>query len=117
VQEDDPEKRSGSQLSDATGVPPTAIYGDVEGFEKQNKPHSVPLSSATTSIIATYILSHPMAARVSHDILASSTLLPCGHPASSKSFLERIHNAMNLAVRPLPREARHIAFPDIPSPT
>src|SRR6266478_6010837 len=66
----DPEQASRSlELEEASGVPATSIYGDVDGFERQ---HKAAMGSAIISDnvhIADYLNSHPMAPRLSHDDL------------------------------------------------
>lgn len=68
AQDDEPDQAARAmELEKATGVPATAIYGDLEGFERQNR---AALGSGIVSdneYIADYLNSHPMAARVSHD--------------------------------------------------
>ncbi len=68
----DPEQAAESiDLADSTGVPSTAIYGDLDGFKRA---HKAALGSAIISdneYIADYLNSHPMAARVSHDDLGA----------------------------------------------
>src|SRR6266446_5825423 len=69
---DDPDEAAEAlDLSDSTGVPSTAIYGDLDGFKRA---HKAALGSAIISdneYIADYLNSHPMAARVSHDDLGA----------------------------------------------
>lgn len=70
AQDADPEQASRAlELSDATGVPSTAIYGDVDGFEKQNKAQMGSAIVQGNPYIADYLASHPMAPRISHDDL------------------------------------------------
>lgn len=70
VMDSDPEQAARSvELGDATGVPPTAIYGDVEGFEAQHKAQLGSSIIGGNQHIADYLNSHPMAPRVSHDDL------------------------------------------------
>jgi len=57
------------ELSQATGVPSTAIYGDIDGFERQHKAALGSSIIGDNFHIADYLNSHPMAARVSHDDL------------------------------------------------
>ena len=60
--EDDPEKAARAvELSEASGVPPTVIYSDVDQF---NKTYKAGLASSIVSKnqhIQDYIASHPMA--------------------------------------------------------
>src|SRR6266436_238770 len=96
----DPEQAARSlELEEASGVPATSIYGDVDGFERQ---HKAAMGSAIISDnvhIADYLNSHPMAPRLSHDDLGqldtASQAISNLHP---KSFLERIHNALSLGL-------------------
>src|SRR5258708_1177954 len=117
VQEDDPEKAARAlTLSDATGVPPTAIYGDVEGFERQNKAALGSAIIGDNFHIADYINSHPMAARVSHDDLGqldvASRAITRLHP---ESFLQRVHNAIDPSrLLRAPEDIAKIAYPDDP---
>src|SRR6185312_11625168 len=84
------------ELGNATGVPSTAIYGDLDGFERQNK---AALGSAVIGDnlhIADYLNSHTMAARVSHDDLgqldaASQSITALGQP----SALHRLHQMLD----------------------
>ncbi len=70
VQDEDPEQAARAlELGRVTGVPPTAIYGDVDGFERQSKAALGSAIIGDNFHIADYINSHPMAARVSHDDL------------------------------------------------
>jgi len=68
----DPEQAARAvDLSSSTGVPSTAIYGDLDGFERA---HKAALGSAIISdneYIADYLNSHPMAPRISHDDLGA----------------------------------------------
>jgi hypothetical protein len=68
----DPEQAARAvDLSASTGVPSTAIYGDLDGFERA---HKAALGSAIISdneYIADYLNSHPMAPRISHDDLGA----------------------------------------------
>src|SRR6266702_1885829 len=68
----DPDQAAESiDLADSTGVPSSAIYGDLDGFKRA---HKVALGSAIISdneYIADYLNSHPMAPRVSHDDLGA----------------------------------------------
>jgi len=57
------------ELSQATGVPSTAIYGDIDGFERQHKAALGSSIIGDNFHIADYLNSHPLAARVSHDDL------------------------------------------------
>src|SRR5882672_12087160 len=118
VQEDDPEKAARAlTLSDATGVPPTAIYGDVDGFEKQNKAALGSQIIGDNFHIADYINSHPMAARVSHDDLGQLDIASRAVTRlQPESFLERIHNAIEPS-QYLPKIGQRlgeVAFPDDP---
>src|SRR5712664_2836674 len=91
----DPEEaRRSLELEEATGVPATAIFGDVDAFERQNKAAMGSSIIADNIHIADYINSHPMAPRLSHDDLGqldtASQSMSNLHP---KSFLERVHGA------------------------
>src|SRR6266403_892119 len=66
----DPEQAARSlELEEATGVPATAIFGDVDNFERQNKAAMGSGIIADNVHIADYLNSHPMAPRLSHDDL------------------------------------------------
>src|SRR5712692_4624800 len=70
VLDEDPEAAARAlTLSSATGVPSTAIYGDIDGFERQNKAALGSAIIGDNFHIADYLNSHPMAPRVSHDDL------------------------------------------------
>lgn len=92
--DDDPEQAARSiDLSDATGVPATAIYGDVDGFERT---HRATLGSQIINDnenIVSYINSHPLAAKISHDDLGqldnvSQSLEGIGHKSALQKWLE-----------------------------
>src|SRR5712664_423010 len=107
--DDDPEQAARSlELEEATGVPATAIFGDVDAFERQNKAAMGSSIIADNVHIADYLNSHPMAPRLSHDDLGqldtASQAISNLHP---KSFLERVHEALSLG---LPERA----FPEDP---
>src|SRR5882672_12352123 len=68
--DDDPEQASRSlELEEASGVPATAIFGDVDTFERQHKAAMGSSIIAENVHIADYLNSHPMAPRLSHDDL------------------------------------------------
>lgn len=70
AQDDDPDQAARAiELSDATGDPATAIYGDVEGYEKQHKTALGGQIISDNKFIANWLNSHPMAPSVSHDDL------------------------------------------------
>src|SRR5713226_8855592 len=92
--DDDPEQAARAiDLSDATGVPSTTIYGDVDGFERT---HNATLGSQIINDnehIVDYINSHPLAARVSHDDLGqldnvSQSLEGIGQKSRLQKWLE-----------------------------
>lgn len=97
--DDDPEQAARSvELSDASGVPATAIYGDVDGFERS---HKAALSSqiiAGNSYIADYLNSHPMAPRISNDDLGQldNASRAIGN-IPEKSTLQKLHEALGVA--------------------
>jgi hypothetical protein len=65
--DDDPDKAARAlELEKATGVPSTAIYGDVEGFEAQHKAALAGDIVRNNPVIASFINSHPLAAAVSN---------------------------------------------------
>src|SRR6266446_145562 len=66
----DPEQAARSiDLSQATGVPSSTIYGDVDNFERQHKAQLGGEIVNNNAYIADYLNSHPMAPRLSHDDL------------------------------------------------
>src|SRR6266478_1519352 len=66
----DPEQAARSlELEEASGVPATAIFGDVDTFERQHKAAIGSSIIADNIHIADYFNSHPMAPRLSHDDL------------------------------------------------
>src|SRR6267142_4989625 len=68
--DDDPEQAARSlELEEASGVPATAIFGDVDTFERQHKAAMGSSIIAENVHIADYLNSHPMAPRLSHDDL------------------------------------------------
>jgi len=68
--DDDPEQAARSlELEEASGVPATAIFGDVDTFERQHKAAIGSSIIADNVHIADYLNSHPMAPRLSHDDL------------------------------------------------
>src|SRR6266850_3976189 len=68
--DDDPEQAARSlELEEASGVPATAIFGDVDTFERQHKAAMGSAIIADNVHIADYLNSHPMAPRLSHDDL------------------------------------------------
>src|SRR5882724_1289469 len=70
VLDDDPEQAARSlELEEASGVPATAIFGDVDTFERQHKAAMGSSIIADNVHIADYLNSHPMAPRLSHDDL------------------------------------------------
>jgi hypothetical protein len=71
-QDADPEQAAESvDLASETGVPSTAIYGDLDGFKRAHKAQLGAQIIGENSYIADYLNSHPMAARVSHDDLGA----------------------------------------------
>jgi hypothetical protein len=108
--DDDPEQAARSlELSEATGVPSTAIFGDLEGFERQNKAALGSQIISDNHYIADYLNSHPMAPRVSHDDLGqldiASRSIDRLHP---QSYLQRMRGALGVG------RLSEIAFPDDP---
>ena len=68
--DDDPETAArAAELSSATGVPSSAIYGDVDGFERNHKAALGSEIIAGNGFIAGYLNSHPLAPRISNDDL------------------------------------------------
>src|SRR5882724_958634 len=68
--DDDPEQAARSlELEEASGVPATAIFVDVDTFERQHKAAMGSSIIADNAHIADYLNSHPMAPRLSHDDL------------------------------------------------
>lgn len=70
--DEDPEQAARAvELSESSGIPPTAIYGDVEGFERTYKAALSSQLIQNNPILANYLNSHPMAPRLSHDDLGN----------------------------------------------
>lgn len=66
--EADPEKAARSlELSQATGTPASAIYGDVESFERQHKSQMAGDIVRNNAFISDYVTQNQMAARLSND--------------------------------------------------
>src|SRR6266851_3920789 len=92
--DDDPEQAARAiDLSDATGVPSTTIYGDVDGFERTHKATLGSQIIDDNEHIVDYINSHPLAARVSHDDLGqldnvSQSLEGIGQKSRLQKWLE-----------------------------
>lgn len=64
----DPEEAARAlQLSGDTGVDSQAIYGDVEGFEKQHKAQLAQQLIRGNPLLQEYVNSHPLAGTVSND--------------------------------------------------
>lgn len=71
-EDNDAEKaRRAIELSKATGVSPNAIYGDVEGFERQHKGTLASEIVRKNPNLAEYMLDDPMNARLSLDDLGN----------------------------------------------
>jgi hypothetical protein len=91
---EDPETAARAvDLSDATGVPASAIYGDVDGFERQHKAALGAGIISDNEHIADYLNSHPMAPRISHDDLGalddvSRSLAPVGDESRLQKWLK-----------------------------
>src|SRR5713226_9096925 len=92
--DDDPEQAARAiDLSDATGVPSTIIYGDVDGFARTHKATLGSQIIGDNEHIVDYINSHPLAARVSHDDLGqldnvSQSLEGIGQKSRLQKWLE-----------------------------
>ncbi len=92
--DDDPEQAARAiDLSDATGVPSTTIYGDVDSFERTHKATLGSQIIGDNEHIVDYINSHPLAARVSHDDLGqldnvSQALEGIGQKSRLQKWLE-----------------------------
>lgn len=72
AQDDDPEQAARAlELSDATGDPATAIYGDIDGYEKAHKAALGGQIISDNQFVANWLNSHPMAPRVAHDDLGA----------------------------------------------
>lgn len=97
-QDDDPETAARSlDLAEASGIPATAIAGDLDGFERQ---HKAALGSSIVSSnihIADYLNSHPMAPRLSHDDLGQLDIASQAMgKVQEKSGLQRVHEALKI---------------------
>lgn len=96
--DDDPESAARSlDLSEATGVPATAISGDLDGFERQHKAALGSSIVANNNHIADYLNSHPMAPRLSHDDLGQLDIASQSiSKLHEKSNLQRFHEALQI---------------------
>jgi hypothetical protein len=66
--DEDPDKAQRAiDLSKATGVAPTSIYGDLEEFERQHKAVLASDIVANNPHLSDYVQSNPMAPRISND--------------------------------------------------
>lgn len=87
------------ELEKTTGVPATAINGDLESFERQHKSELAGGLIKGNQHLADYILSHPMAAQVSNDdygnldiasramdLLKHSPILPGAHVLADPEY-------------------------------
>ncbi len=96
--DDDPESAARAiELGQSSGVPASAIYGDVEGFERQ---HKAALGSGIIGDnyhIAAYLNSHPLASRLSHDDLGQlDTASQAISAIPEKTMLQRAHDALKI---------------------
>lgn len=90
--DDDPEEASRAiELGQATGIPSSAIHGDVEGFERRHKAMLAQQILNDNPYLQEYINSHPLAAKVSNDDLANldNVSQKVGFLNSGKSILEK----------------------------
>jgi Large polyvalent protein associated domain 22 len=72
AQDDDPASAAESvDLSNDTGVPASAIHGDLDGFKRLHKTALGSTIINDNQYIAEYLNSHPLAASVSHDDLGN----------------------------------------------
>lgn len=68
--DDDPDQAARAiELGDSAGVPAEAVYPDVDGFERAYKSNLSANLIQGNPHLAEYLLSHPMAPKVSHDDL------------------------------------------------
>jgi hypothetical protein len=104
--EDDPEQAARAvELSDSSGVPASAIYGDVDGFEAQHKAALGAHIIANNLHIADYLNSHPMAPKLSNDDLgqldkasqAISNIKPKSWAQEATDWLKAEHPGSELA--------------------
>lgn len=70
--DDDPEQATRAiELGDSSGAPASAIYPDVEGFERAYKSTLASNLIQNNPKLSEYLLSHPMASKISHDDLGA----------------------------------------------
>lgn len=70
--DDDPDDAARAvELSNSTGVPATAIHGDLEGFERQHQAILASQIVGQNPALQAYINSHPLAATISKDDLGT----------------------------------------------
>lgn len=87
--DDDPETAARSlDLAEATGIPATAISGDLDGFERQHKATLGSSIVASNNHITDYLNSHPMAPRLSHDDLGQLDI--------ASQSISKLHEKSNL---------------------
>lgn len=102
--EDDPEKAKRSlDLSEASGVPATTIYGDVENFERQHKAGLASEIVRSNSYISDYLAREPMGSRISNDdygqLDTASSAINKLHPPARPGHLDVVGSTMSAAIR------------------
>lgn len=94
--DDDPDQAARAiELGNASDVPPSAVYGDVDGFERRFKSILSSQLIQNNQHLANYLNSDPMAPKVSHDDLgaldeASDAIKKLSGPTSLSSFIQSI---------------------------
>lgn len=97
------------RLSKYTGVPSTAIAGDIDSFVSDQKAKATSDIVHNNPYIADYINSHPLAAQVSNDDLGNLDELSSNlQKFHSQTFLQKLHNTIGFG------KAAEAAYPDDP---
>jgi hypothetical protein len=101
--DEDPEKAQRAiDLSKATGVAPTSIYGDLDEFERQHKAVLASDIVANNPHLSDYIQSNPMASKISNDDYGqldtvSSKVTDMQLPKRARQWLDSTSIADNFA--------------------
>jgi hypothetical protein len=99
--DEDPDKAQRAlDLSKATGVPSTAIFGDLEEFERQHKAVMASDIVANNPHLSDFVQSNPMVPKIANDDYGN--LDSVSQKVSTLGLLSRAHQALDLS---------HYAFP------
>ena len=108
--DEDPDKAQRAiDLSKATGVPPTSIYGDLEEFERQHKAVLASDIVANNPHLADYVQSNPMASKISNDDYGQ--LDAVSSAVSRMTLLQKTRQALDPFQYLHPPSLSNIAFP------